>query len=137
MEEEIKKLLLEECIHMFEEISSVEPDEFYGTPPKVLYIDFKMGNKKEVGGYIIEPEETYRYECGSLESVEVGSRNKTEPASGMYFPEGRASIGIDKETNNVGYISLFVGPRYGRGFRYEVVIEDVIRLEGKKLLWVS
>ena len=137
MVDNIKKLLLDECIHMFEEISSEEPDDFYGTPPKVLYIDFKMDNKKEVGGYITEPEETYRYEGGSLESVEAGSRNKIEPASGMYFPEARASIGIDKETNKVGYISLFIGPRFAHGFRYEVVIGDVNRLEGKKLLWVS
>lgn len=133
----IKDQLLKECKEFFDSISNAGSDDRYGTPPKVFYIDFAYGNKKKLEVYITDPQETYRYENGIVETVETGSRNKIDPVSGMYFPEGHGSIGIDKE-NGIAFMNFQVGPRYGRGFQYKIInTEEGMRLGEREMIWVS
>lgn len=137
MVEVIKEQLLKKCTVIFDDIASAEADNFFGTPPSVFYVDFGFGDKRKIGYYVTDLQETYKYENGVMEKVEIGSRNRIEPVSGMYFPEGHASIGIDKK-NGYAFLSFSVGPRYGRGFQYEIVNdEDGQRLGKEQMLWMS
>ena len=133
----IKNQLLKRCTELLEEIANTPSDDYYGTPPKVFYIDFAFGDKHKIGMFIKDPLETYKYENGILEKVQTGTKYQAEPISGMYFFEGYATTGIDKD-NNLAYMSFRVGRRYGRGFRYEILTDEKgIRLGAEKLMWVS
>ncbi|MBR6028080.1 MAG: hypothetical protein IKP40_03245 [Clostridia bacterium] len=87
----LKKQLFSICTEMLDEIAGVPADAYYGTPPKVFYIDFGYGNQA-LQDYPIKALETYRYHDGALERVETGSVNRIKPVSGMYFPEGHAFL---------------------------------------------
>ena len=55
----------------------------------------------------------------------------------MYFFEGSGTIGIDKK-NNSAYLSFAAGPRYGQGFRYDIVDrEEGKELGEEHLIWMS
>ncbi len=135
--ESIKSQLLKRCIELLDEIVKTPSDDFYGTPPRVFYIDFAFGDERMVDMFIKDPLETYKYAYGTLEKVEAGTKNQAEPISGMYFSEGYAIISIDKD-NNLAYMSFCAGQRYGRGFRYEIMSDEKgIRLGAEQLMWVS
>ena len=133
----LKSQLLKKCTERLDEIANTPSNDFYGTPPKTFYIDFAYGDERKVGMFIRDPLETYKYEGGIIEKVKAGTNNQTEPISGMYFPEGYGTIGIDKD-NRLAYMSYSVGRRYGTGFRYEILdSEEGIILGDEQLIWVS
>ena len=135
--ESIKNQLIKRCTELLDEIANTPSDGFYGTPPRVFYIDFAFGDERMVDMYIKDPLETYKYANGKLEMVKAGTKNQAEPISGMYFSEGYATTGIDKD-NNLAYMSFCVGRRYGQGFRYEILSDEKgIRLGAEQLMWVS
>jgi hypothetical protein len=60
-----------------------------------------------------------------------------EPSNGMYFQEGDAGFSISPDFKNI-IIEWQVGPRYGRGCRYDIVLKNSnIILQNKGDLWVS
>lgn len=133
----IEAQLLKNCLKIFDEISSQEANDFYGTPPKSYYIDYGIGSKRKIGYLMIELEKTYKYESGQLVLVPVGTKHKNEPINGMYFPEGHAEIGINQE-GNIAFFSFQVGPRYGRGYKYEIIKDPAgSHLGEEQSLWIS
>jgi len=75
------------------------------------------------------------YEKQKIKSVRSGKQNKTRPISGMYFPEGYALIGTDKEEKNAFFV-YDLGPDYGRAFRFDILDDGMEKRLGKaELLW--
>lgn len=133
----IKNRLMKRCIEMLAEIANTPSDGFFGTPPKTFFIDFAFGDGRTVGMFIRKPLETYKYKSGAVVKVNTGTKNQTEPISGMYYSEGYSAIGIDKK-QNLAFLSFIVGPRYGRGFQYEILDSEEGKVLGEEqLTWVS
>ena len=56
---------------------------------------------------------------------------------GMYFSRARASFYYDQERRKA-FIDMYMGPRYGRGFVYDIECKDEkIELINEKLTWMS
>ena len=137
--EEIKKQLLGICVNHFNAFAAYSGDEVGGRPPRVYYIDFfyEDGRGEKYSGDVREQPETYRYENGTLEQVETGTKNEIDPYSGVFFKEGHATISIDR-INNYAYFSFAVGSLFGRGFRFEIWDGlDGKTLGPMKMLWIS
>ena len=131
--EDIKKLLIEMCKEVMDGMAGDPGNGILGTPPRVFYLDFSQG-EGESGA---EPQETYRYENGSLEKVKPGTKGNTEPIRDSYFSEGHFCVRID-EKNRVAYLSFQVGPLFGRGYRFKIVAgENGNTLGEEELDWMS
>ena len=133
----IEEMVLNKCLEYLDEISSHEYEEFYGHPPRVYYIDCGIGIERN-GEYVMaDLQKTYKYEAGKLEIVETGTKNATQPVSRMYFAEGHAEFGTNSDSS-VAFVNYLVGPRYGRGFSFEIIEDNEGKHLGEeKLLWVS
>jgi hypothetical protein len=70
----------------------------------------------------IAPPETYSFDCGSRQE--------------SYWQHAQASFFVD-ELETVGVAELRFGPKYGRGFSYEVVCDEGRSEIVKKRPWVS
>ncbi|MBQ2683788.1 MAG: hypothetical protein IJG02_07930 [Thermoguttaceae bacterium] len=139
--EEIKKLLMEMGKDLFDSFAGDPGDGgvLLGRPPRVFYLDFSYedGRGNQDARVAEEQLETYRYENGSLEKVEPGTENETEPGNRAYFEEGRARISIDR-INNYAFFSFQVGPLFGRGYRYKILEgENGKTLGEEEMLWIS
>lgn len=138
--DDIKNLLMEMCKDIMDDMAGDPGNSILGTPPRVFYLDFSYG-EGEPGG---DPQETYRYENGSLEKVKPGAGRKSDSEVEMvmeshqsYYSEGNFSIGIDKK-NKYAYMSFQVGPLFGRGYRYKIVTgENGNTLGEEEELWIS
>ena len=124
----IKEQLLEKCIGFLIEISKRPADDFFGTPPSVFYIDYGIGTKRKFGFQLTQVEETYQLCKGEVEIVKTGTKPQREPVSGMFYMEGHATIGYDLNEEKA-YLDYVVGPRYGRGFVYPIVIFAFFKLD--------
>ena len=55
----------------------------------------------------------------------------------MYFSRAKASFYYDQERRKA-FVNMYMGPRYGRGFVYDIESKDEnIELVNEKLIWVS
>lgn len=137
--DDIKNLLMELCKDIMDDMAGDPGHSLLGTPPRVFYLDFSYGE-----GESGDPQETYRYENGSLEKVKPGAGRKTDSevervmeSRRSYYSEGSFSIRIDKK-NKYAYMSFVAGPLFGRGYRYKIVTtESGNTLGEEEELWIS
>lgn len=132
------EVLLSKCIEKYEEaISGVSDDEFYGTVPKLLVIEYMEAVRKTEHFYSKTYIKSWDYRPKN-KIVERRNRDEDDnPTCGMYFSRAKASFYYDQERSKA-FVELYMGPRYGRGFVYDIERKDGnIELVNEKLKWVS
>lgn len=130
--------LLSKCIEKYEEaISRGSDDEFYGTVPKLLIIEYMEAVRKTKHFYSKTYVKSWDYRLKS-EIVERHNKDVDDnPIYGMYFSRAKASFYYDQERRKA-FVEVHMGPRYGRGFVYDIEGKDEnIELVNEKLVWVS
>lgn len=137
-EKALKELMLGVCIKQFCEIleADIEYDK-YGKPPVVLWITYGKDSIQHGMFRIKEVFEKWKYSEEHLESVECVFEPGRKDISGMFFSEAEASLGFD-ELEEKAYINMIFGPRFGRGYEYDIVCQDgTYDIVNEKVMWVS
>lgn len=135
---DLVEVLLSRCIEKYEEaISGVSDDEFYGTVPKLLIIEYMEAVRKTKHFYSKTYIKSWNYRKGD----EIEERHKKDeednPTYGMYFSRAKALFYYDQERKKA-FVELHMGPRYARGFAYDIESKDEkIELANEKLEWIS
>ena len=138
--DKIINLVLIECQSILRELhsSAKEMDaDFYGHPPKSAII--KYHDKFDVKGFkignIVAAWEATLDNIIGIEDLTI--EPTTQPVDRMYYKEGRMLFAIDMEKKKV-VLEWQVGPRYGRGFTYNIErSNNEFSILVDKLLWVS
>lgn len=139
---DIVKLAVEKCVAMYDEMvmgtrQIAGYDTVYGIPPKAIVIEYGKGNRKNVDFIITDVWNRWYYSDGNLREADEMPEQKKFPLSGMFFSEAHAEFMIDENGPRV-YLGCHFGPRYGRGFCYEIEEQgDSVRLCKEKILWIS
>lgn len=132
------EILLSKCIEKYEEtILGDSDDEFYGTVPKLLIIEYMDAVRKTKHSYSKTYVKSWDYHL-KCEIVERHNKDEDDnPICGMYFSRARASFYYDQERRKA-FVEMHMGPRYGRGFEYDIEGKDEnVELANEKLVWVS
>ena len=135
---DLVEVLLSKCIEKYEKaISGISDDEFYGTVPRLLVIEYMEAVKKTEHFY----SKTYIKSWDYRRKDEIEERHNRDeddnPTCGMYFARAKASFYYDLERGKA-FVEMYMGPRYGRGFAYDIENKDEnIELVNEKLVWVS
>ena len=130
--------LLSKCIEKYEEaVSGVSDDEFYGTVPRLMVVEYMEAVRKTEHFYAKTYVKSWDYHLKG-EIVERHSKDEdNNPVCGMYFSRAKASLYYDQERRKA-FVNMYMGPRYGRGFAYDIENKDEnIELVNEKLEWVS
>ncbi len=138
--EQIINLILIECQNILRELhsSAKEMDaDYYGNPPKGVVVNYH--DKFDVKGFKIgKILSVWKITLDDIMSIEdLTHEPETQPVDCMYYKEGRMLFAIDLEKKTI-VLEWQVGPRYGRGFTYNIErSNNELRILVEKLLWVS
>ena len=138
IEEKIITAVLKKYQKVFGSLEKKSP-EFpnIGNPPKSLVIH-QFRQYKPEGMRLDDTIAVWRVTENDVQKLtDLSVEPSRKPYDGMYFSEGWGDFSISPDLNNV-IIEWQVGPRYGRGFRYNLIYEDEnITLRKEADLWVS
>ena len=135
---DLMEVLLSKCIEKYEEaVSGVSDDEFYGTVPKSLVVEYMKAVRKTEHFYAKTYVKSWDYHLKG-EIAERHSKDEDDnPVCGMYLSRAKASFYYDQERGKA-FVNIYMGPKYGRGFAYDIESKDEkIELANEKLAWVS
>ena len=138
--EKIIKLVLVECQNILRELhcSAKEMDaDYYGNPPKGVIVQYhdKFDLKGFKNGNLISVWKITLDDIISIEDLTI--EPATQPVDRMYYKEGRILFAINIEKKKI-VLEWQVGPRYGRGFIYNIEgSNNEFSILVDKLLWVS
>lgn len=129
---------LSKCIEKYKEaISGVSDDDFYGIVPKLLVVEYMKAVRKTEHFYSKTYVMSWDYHFGKEIKERLSKDEDDNPTIGMYFSRARASFYYDLERRKA-FVDIHMGPRYGRGFVYDIECKDEkIELVNEKLVWVS
>lgn len=135
-------LVLEECIRLFQENQALNKEHNMGNFPKEAIVVHNTMGDADGNGYDNWDtiEEIWSIEDGKYKAQGIptkGIQHVHNPISGAFYPLGEFYFNIKPEEKEV-YLSYIFGPRYGRGFVYEIKMdgsENVIGLVNPKVLW--
>ncbi len=108
-----------------------------GIPPRSLIVHQTLKYKPEgrCWGEAIAVWKVTEKDIQKL--VDLFIEPERKPINGAYFREGYANFSISPDIKNV-IIEWQVGPLYGRGWRYAVVVKNsAIIIQKEANLWVS
>lgn len=132
------EILLSKCIEKYEEaISGVSDDEFYGKVSKLLVVEYMEAVRKTGRFYSKTYVKSWDYRPGREIEERPSKDDADNPISGMYFSRAKATFYYDRERRRA-FVEIHMGPRYGRGFVYDMENKDgKMELVNEKLAWVS
>ena len=132
------EVLLSKCIEKYEEaVSGVSDDEFYGTVPKLLVVEYMKAVRKTEHFYSKTYVKSWDYHLNGETAERHNKDEDDNPVCGMYFLRAKASFYYDQERRKA-FANMYMRPRYGRGFAYDIESkEENIELVNEKLIWVS
>lgn len=137
---DIIDLMIKKCIDLLEQEQKIDFPENgvnYGKPPKTAIIAFGFGKMKKLGYQITDIQKKWLYENGCLEETDIKREIDLEQRNGMYYSEAHFEFSFDTDTRLV-YLNMYYGPRYARGFQYELKQEgNTLSLCNEKILWAS
>jgi len=134
---DLEKILINKCIEIYNNVVLKEQDdEFYGKLPGCFIIEYKDAVQITEHHYKLTLRKRWKYSNGILmtESLEELDNN---PKSGMYYERASALFYWDLDKNKA-FVSVTFGPRYARGYSFNLVKQDeTYLLDHEKLEWVS
>ena len=142
---ELEKVLVKKCVELYKEMldehKEIEKTDHridYGVPPKYILIKQYDGVEKTEHfnkGTIIK---AWIYKDNELKSIPNDVAMEEDPErSGMYYKQATGEFYRDIE-NRKAYVNMSYGPRYGRGYSYDLILDaEEILLENEDVLWVS
>ncbi len=139
----IEKLVLDECIRIFKENESKNEVSIMGKFPQSAIVVFNTEGTEDGNGYdnIDSIEEVWEITDGKYIVKGIYGRgipHQRSPISGAYYPAGESYFNVDMIRKEV-YLSYIFGPRYGRGFKYQIQTEgenyEVMELTSLQVLW--
>lgn len=137
----INDQLIKAILNVFQEVlielSNINNKEYiekYGVPPKsviVKYHDYFSIRSEKVGNII----SSWRVTATEIECInELEYEATTSPISGMYYNEGSCLFSINPRLKTC-ILEGQIGPRYGRGYIYDILGDGEYRLQKKDILW--
>ncbi len=139
------ELALQECLRIFAE-SKRDNDKTFnmGEFPQSAIVVYNTEGTEDGSGYdnIDTIEEVWeisgdKYKVRGIDYTGI-PRVRT-PISGAYYPRGEFYFNIDMIKKEM-YLSYIFGPRYGRGLKYQIQIDEekceIVALINSKDLWV-
>ncbi len=121
-EEKIKKLLICECIALFEQLRRSGLKSVYcGAPPERLILHvghWKDGDRPAYKKLPKKGTEAFIYSCRGLEAADFSRKRSTE-RSGVYYKEAYAEAAFDG--CGQACIKMDYGPRYTSAYVYDVI----------------
>lgn len=136
---DISETMIKMCIEKYEEfICGVSDDKFYGVVPKCLIIEHFTYPSKKVN-YFKKTTYLKSWNYYSGKPIEERKERYTSEnqCSGMYFENANAVFYYD-EKKAKAVINIVMGPRYGRGFSYNLKLKNGnTYLENEQLIWLS
>ncbi len=138
LHEKIIESVLSEFQEIFRLLKKEAPEHpAMGIPPRSLIVCQTQKYKPEgmCWGEAIAVWKVTEKEIQKLVDLSIEPEHK--PINGAFFREGYAGFSISPDLKNV-IIEWQVGPRYGRGWRYAVVVKNSdIFIQKEANLWVS
>lgn len=135
--DQLIKVILKEFQEMIIELNNIsnkEYEEKYGVPPKsviVKYHDYFSIRSEKVGNII----SSWRVTATGIESIkELECEAMTSSISGIYYNEGSCLFSINPKLRSC-ILEWQIGPRYGRGYIYDILEDGDYRLQKKDILW--
>ncbi|MDE5578126.1 MAG: hypothetical protein K2J11_12145, partial [Oscillospiraceae bacterium] len=115
-----------------------DSDKFYGVVPKCLIIEqFTYPSENADFFKATAYLKSWNYYSGKPIEERKERYTSENPYSGMYFENAKAEFYYD-EKKLKAIINIFMGPRYGRGFSYDLKLKnDNTYLENEQLIWLS
>lgn len=135
---ELENILINKCIELFNKVVLKEADDnFYGKLPGSLVIEYKYAVRRTENHYKLTLKKRWKYSNHSLITESLAELDKNNPESGMYYERATALFYWDLERNKV-FVNVTFGPRYARGYSYDLVKQDEkYMLDNEQLEWVS
>lgn len=143
MSADLETVLIDKCIEHFNSLNG-ERDSFdnvekYGRIPSIMFIEYCDAVRRTENHYKLTSKKRWKYE-GTIVSemaLEDESERKDIPMDGIFYAAASARIYWDLEKNK-GFLDIVFGPRFGRGFSYDICIDGKnVSLENEKVEWVS
>ena len=108
-----------------------------GSPPKTLVVH-QIRQYRAEGMCLDDTIAAWKVTEKSVQKLyDLSVEPIREPTDGMYYQEGCADFSISPDSKK-NIIEWQVGPRYGRGLRYDIVLNDSnVILHKDADLWVS
>lgn len=136
--ERLEAIMLSQCINAFERLrhrAAVEHGDDYGCFPCRAIVTFR-----EHTIYPAKGRSVRRWQVTDGQAVPVSpdyGEGEESAVSGMYYDTARYSFSFSDDLSEA-HTHMILGPRFGRGFSYEVVEEKGEFLFRKeKIVWVS
>lgn len=135
---DLVEVILSKCVEKYEEtISGVSDDEINGIVPKLLVIEYVQAIRKTKPFYSKKYIRSWNYRLGTKIEERQNRDEEDNHTYGMYFSRAKASFYYDQERRKA-FVELYMGPRYARGFVYDIESKDEkLELVNEKLEWVS
>ena len=141
--EQARKLLLDKCISIFEELSNKESKELdekkCGTMPQIAIIKYFDNCGSYIGDYFrTKPDTTWELGHGIVDIVSNSREHKQNPISGRYFCEASFFISWNSECEKA-FLIYHMGPRYAVAWSYslEEDSDGQAILANQEFLWMS
>lgn len=135
---DLVEVLLSKCVEKYEaEISVVSDDEIYGIVPKLLVIEHMEAIRNKKHSYSKKYIRSWNYRLGTEIEERHNRDEENNFTQGMYFSRAKASFYDDQERRKA-FVELYMGPRYARGFVYDIESKnEKFELVNEKLEWLS
>ncbi len=131
----LQKVIIERCIEIYSAIADDVLNWWNETLPKELII-IEAKERKRTENSIESYQMCWRFFDGKLEPYSFDGSLHSQPGQ-KYFDIVLFTFFVSTDGKNA-FIEYHVGPRFARGFRYDIVTGDNGRiLENEKLIWVS
>jgi len=139
----VEKLVLKECVRLFQENEASNNSQSMGEFPKSAIVVFNTEGNADGEGYDNWDfiEEIWKIEKGEYKAIGVpkeGIPRVHSPLSKAFYPVGEFYFNMNLREKEV-YLSYIFGPRYGRGFKYEIQMNEETRearaLVNQQVLW--
>ncbi len=131
-------VLIKKCIEKYEKVRlDIGDDKSYGTAPEWLIIEYINAVRKTEHHYRKKYIKSWNYYSGKTIEERQDKDESENPISGMYYARAKALFYFDEEKGKA-FIDFIMGPRYARGFVYDMRNENGnCVLENEVLDWVS
>jgi hypothetical protein len=134
------EIIIKECQDILVEVqnSARESDmNKFGCPPEYVIVRYhdSFNTKGFKIGKILSAWKISKEKIEMVDNMNI--QPEIKPVDGMYFKEGNFLFSIDFGIKRI-ILEWFVGPRFGRGFTYNIdSIGNEFAIKRDKLLWIS
>lgn len=134
---ELKSLLINKCIALYEDMLSDHENDNSGKPPQILIIEYKNAIRRTAHHYKLIPQEKWSYSEKKLNEINIAAPEEENTRSGMYYQIAHALFYWDLEKDKA-FLNISFGPRYGRGYSFDIETHgNDYELTNEDIEWVS